>query len=99
VSLGCRPREQADELELLLADSGSPAGPSVRTLQRTLAKAGLTFSKLMEETRKDTALRLLEDPGIKLIDVSLELGYSDPAHFTRAFRRWTGVPPNSFQAG
>lgn len=74
------------------------AGTSVRTLQRYLANAGLTFSKLMEETRRETALRLIEDPTIKLIDVSVELGYSDPAHFTRAFRRWTGVPPSALRA-
>jgi hypothetical protein len=42
---------------------------------------------------------LLENPDVKLIEVAFELGYSDPAHFTRAFRRWAGVAPREFRQG
>jgi AraC-like DNA-binding protein len=33
----------------------------------------------------------------KVIDIALELGYSDPAHFARAFARWTGLAPREFR--
>jgi AraC-like DNA-binding protein len=33
----------------------------------------------------------------KIGDVARALGYSDPAHFTRAFRRWTGLTPRDFR--
>ena len=32
-------------------------------------------------------------PAVKIVDVDCEVGYSDPANFTRAFNRGTGVSP------
>ena len=67
---------------------------SVRTLQRRLSEQGITYSHLLEELRHDTAISLLRDPSLKVSDIGRELGYRDPAIFTRAFRRWTGVTPS-----
>ncbi len=72
------------------------AGLSVRSLQRRLAEAGLTYSQLREEVHRDTALRLIADRGFSLSEISAALGYSDPAHFTRAFVRWTGQTPRAY---
>ena len=69
----------------------------VRTLQRRLADEGTSFSALVEEVRFARAVRRMADPSAKLIDVAFELGFSDPAHFTRAFRRWAGVSPREFR--
>ncbi len=71
-------------------------GMSVRSLQRQLNEADLTYSRLIEQVRFDQSVRLLSDPTIKLADVAAELGYTDAANFTRAFRRWTGVSPRRY---
>lgn len=73
------------------------AGTSARSLQRHLQHAGLSFSRLVDEARFDNASRLLRDPAIRIVDVAAELGYTDSANFTRAFRRWAGVPPRAFR--
>ncbi len=73
------------------------AGTSVRTLQRRLLEEGVSFSRVIDEVRFAMATHWLEDPHLKMIEVAFELGYSDPAHFTRAFRRWTGVSPREFR--
>jgi len=73
------------------------AGMSVRTLQRRLAHEGTSYSRLVDEVRFGMAVRRLGAPGMKLIEIAFELGYSDPAHFTRAFRRWAGVAPREFR--
>lgn len=72
------------------------AGMSTRSLQRCLAEEGLTYSRLIDQVRFDLAMDLLKDPSLRLIDVSLELGYAEPAAFTRAFKRWTGTAPSQF---
>jgi AraC-like DNA-binding protein len=73
------------------------AGTSVRTLQRRLGDQGVTYSQLLEDLRHDLAIYLLRDPGRQAAEVSNELGYRDPAIFTRAFRRWTGTTPGRFR--
>ena len=73
------------------------AGMSVRSFQRRLGDEGVSYSQLVDRVRLDRATRLLDTPGARVIDVALEVGYSDPAHFTRAFRRWTGVTPRQFR--
>jgi AraC-like DNA-binding protein len=70
---------------------------SARTLQRRLHDDGLTFGRVVDQARFESARRLLRDPSRKVIDVALDLGYSDPAHFTRAFARWAGQTPRDFR--
>jgi AraC-like DNA-binding protein len=72
-------------------------GTSVRTLQRHLAAAGVTHEALVGRARLATAAALLENTDAKILDIALDLGYSDHAHFTRAFRRWTGRSPQAFR--
>lgn len=72
-------------------------GLSVRTLQRRLGEAGETYSDLVGQVRFQASVDLLRDGHAKLIDIAGELGYADSANFTRAFRRWSGVPPRAFR--
>ena len=72
-------------------------GVSARTLQRRLAKEGLGFSQLVDKARFKNSIPLLQDKNNKLIDVAYDLGYSDPAHFSRAFKRWAGISPREFR--
>jgi AraC-like DNA-binding protein len=72
-------------------------GVSVRTLQRHLALAGGSHEKVVAWARFKTAASLLESTDARILDIALDLGYSDHAHFTRAFRRWTGCSPREFR--
>jgi len=81
----------------LLPAAADAAGMSVRSFQRRLESAGIRFGELVQECRFEAACRMLREPGRKVIQVSAELGYTDSANFTRAFRRWAGVPPQEFR--
>lgn len=70
---------------------------SARTLKRKLQQHGLNFQKLLDEARKRDSMRLLEDPVLSVEQVAQRVGYSDPANFTRAFRKWTGASPSAYR--
>jgi AraC-like DNA-binding protein len=72
-------------------------GINVRTLQRRLAAVGLTYSRIVDQVRLEAALSLLEDRGLTLAEIASALAYADPAHFTRAFVRWTGTTPGAYR--
>ncbi len=72
-------------------------GLSTRTLQRRIAASGFTYSQLLDQARLELALPLLRNATVKLLDIAYDLGYSDPAHFTRAFRRWSGLTPSAYR--
>lgn len=80
-----------------VARAAKAAGLSVRGLQRRLADNGITYSQLREEVLRDTAFRLIQDRRLSVSDVAASLGYSDPAHFTRAFVRWSGMTPRHYR--
>ncbi|CAM5416118.1 HTH-type transcriptional activator RhaS [Afipia felis] len=80
-----------------LTDVAELAGVSTRSLQRKLGYAGLTYSDLVETARYERASKLLRDTDCKIIDIAFSSGYADPAHFTRAFRRISGVTPRQFR--
>ena len=77
--------------------TASAIGTSIRALQRRLAEGGLSYGRLVAQARFDTAVHLLQGTDATVLDIALDLGYSDHAHFTRAFRRWTGVAPREFR--
>lgn len=71
---------------------------SPRTLQRRLAGRDTSFTSLVDRVRHDLACELLRDPSLPTAEVAYRLGFSDPASFGRAFRRWTGQSPSAWRA-
>jgi AraC-like DNA-binding protein len=82
-----------------LEDVASELRVSARTLKRKLALQGVTYSDLLEVKRREVALLLLRSPSLSLDEVAEQLGYSDVANFSRAFRRWTGGAPGAYRRG
>lgn len=73
-------------------------GMSSRTFQRQLKEEGASFSDLLADVRRSETLKRLKERNVTIAAIATDLGYSDQATFTRAFRRWTGVPPSRFRA-
>ena len=71
---------------------------SPRTLQRKLAEAHTSYTALVDGTRKDLALRYIDQPHLSITDITFSLGFAGPSSLTRAFKRWTGVNPTEYRA-
>lgn len=66
---------------------------SPRNLQRRLQLAGTSFQAILDDVRRDLAVRYLDDSRTSLAEVGFLLGFAEPSSFHRAFRRWTGTTP------
>ncbi len=69
---------------------------SRQTLARRLKSEGTTFEKLLDEMRHRLAVAYLGDSKISVHQCAYLTGFSDPAAFSRAFKRWTGSSPRAF---
>jgi AraC-like DNA-binding protein len=72
---------------------------STQTLRRRLAAEGTSFQQLRDQMRRDVAIAALAAGIVSIEDLSGQLGFSEPSAFHRAFRRWTGSAPRSYQPG
>jgi AraC-like DNA-binding protein len=70
---------------------------SERTLTRRLSSHGFTYLKLLDEVRFEMARKLLFDAEMRIEDVAGTIGFSDPSHFARMFRRIGGLSPTEFR--
>lgn len=66
---------------------------SERSLRRKLADSGRIFREIHDRVRAERALELLHAGQMSVAEIGIELGFSDPREFRRAFKRWTGMPP------
>lgn len=94
----------ADRVRAVLLEAFSVTDPTLAhvcarlslsrsTLLRRLAEEGATFQALLDETRRDVALRYLKKSDLNNQQISHLVGYRDPNAFQRAFRKWTGKTP------
>jgi AraC-like DNA-binding protein len=93
------------ELELRLAEGeiriesvARALGCSRQTLYRRLKAEGLTFEQVLDGLRRRHALTLVRDLTLPVKEIAWRVGFSDPAAFSRAFKRWSGKSPQAFRA-
>lgn len=75
-------------------DVARALGYGRQTLYRRLKAEGVTFEQILDRLRRRLATRFLRD-GLSVKETAYRLGFSDPAAFSRAFKRWTGRSPSA----
>ena len=68
---------------------------SPASIQRELARVGLTYKALVQTIRRDLAFAYLRQRHLPLSEIAFLLGYSELSAFSRAVRRWTGRSPKT----
>lgn len=71
---------------------------SRHTLYKKLKEENLTFAGLLEDVRREQALKYMNDRNRTLSEVAELLGFSELSAFSRAFKRWMGKSPAEFRA-
>lgn len=69
-----------------------------RTMNRRLRPSGKSFKGVAEELRYMVACQLLEDTNLQLGEIAAALDFAEPASFTRAFQRWSGMAPGAWRS-
>ncbi len=85
-------RRMLDELPTL-SSTAQAVGMPARTLQRHLAAEGATHSGMVDDVRRELALKHLGNASISVSEIAYALHFTEPTAFHRAFRRWTGESP------
>jgi AraC family transcriptional regulator len=80
---------------LSLSDIASEIGSSVFHLARIFkARTGFSLHAYRNQLRLRAALERLQETGVDLTEIALDLGFSSHSHFTETFRRSFGMTPS-----
>jgi AraC-like DNA-binding protein len=78
-------------------DVARSLGMSKRTLARRLSDEGLNFTEILQQLRRDLAVRYLDDRRLHVSKIAWLLGFHEVSAFTHAFKRWTGKTPREIR--
>lgn len=73
-------------------------GVSRKTLYRRLKAENVTFEAVLDDLRRRLAISYLADKKVSVAETAYLVGFSEPAAFSRAFKRWTGKTPSSISS-
>ena len=76
-----------------VANVARALGMSTRTFTRRIAEEDTSYAALLDQLRRDLAMRYLENKDLELRQIAWLLGYSEVSSFNHAFHRWTGASP------
>jgi AraC-like DNA-binding protein len=82
---------------VVVEDVARSLGMSERTLARKLSDEELKFTEILQQLRRDLAVRYLDDRKLHVSKIAWLLGFHEVSAFTHAFKRWTGKTPREMR--
>lgn len=89
--------EQHYKEKLQLTDVAEKVYVSHWHLSKLLNSTGKSFSDVLNEIRIENAKELMEDSSLHIADISEKVGFADTAHFSRVFKKYTGMSANEYR--
>lgn len=88
----------AENVRPTQAELASLLHMSPRTLERALAREGVSFKEIYEQVGHARACELLDEGRYSVSEIAQRLGYSNIGAFSRAFKRRSGASPTDYLA-
>jgi AraC-like DNA-binding protein len=82
---------------MTLEDIAAELSMEPRTLQYQLQQQGTSMQALRDQIREELARQYLQHSLKPITEIAYSLGFSAPAHFNRACKRWTGLSPSALR--
>ena len=82
---------------MTLEDIAAELSMEPRTLQYQLQQQGTSMQALRDRIREQLARQYLQHSLKPITEIAYSLGFSAPAHFNRACKRWTGLSPSALR--
>lgn len=79
-----------------MAETAQALNIPERTLRHRLQQQNTSYKQIRENLMKQKALKLIEHNQYSIESVAEMLGYSEPAAFNHAFKRWFGQSPRQY---
>lgn len=67
------------------------------TLRHRLQAEGQTYAGIKDEIRREMAIEMLQTTALGIAEIAVQLGFSEPSAFHRAFRKWTSKSPAAYR--
>jgi len=84
--------------DLNMEDIARYTGRSLATFKRDFKKiSSLSPQKWLIKRRLEAAYLLLQEPGKKVQEIYLEVGFKNPSHFSKAFKTQYGIAPTEIK--
>jgi AraC-like DNA-binding protein len=78
-------------------DVSQAIGLNARSLQYKLAQSDTSFTQVLNKVRHSLAKQYLQSSDKSINEIAYLLGFSEPSHFNRAFKRWRQQTPSNFR--
>ncbi|MFM9281193.1 AraC family transcriptional regulator [Paenibacillus jiagnxiensis] len=87
-------RDKEVRIEDIAASLNISPGYALEVFQKVY---GISPRKYLSELKLHEAKQLIQQPDLDLTRIATMLGYSSLAHFSRQFKRWTGMSPRQYR--
>jgi AraC-like DNA-binding protein len=68
-----------------------------RTLQRHLKEHETSFAQILDEVRRELALRYMDNASMEIKEIGFLLGFADTSAFIKAFKKWARMTPGEYR--
>jgi AraC-like DNA-binding protein len=89
--------EQTTETMPLIEQVAVYFNMSSRNLRRRLKDESSSYQSIKDTLRQNHAMKLLNNKDLAINQIAREVGFNEPAAFSRAFKQWTGQSPRHYR--